>query len=143
MKNKTLTAALSLASLSLLLFTSSCKKEAGPAGPTGPQGTAGAQGAAGNANVKNKKFTINGSEWINSLSYSYVTKAMPEITSDIVTNGAVMAYVLDDTNKWYALPTTFASSTFVRSFGYYIESGKITFEAYTTDNVTMTAADFG
>lgn len=123
------------------LFLLSCKKEAGPAGPAGP---AGANGKDGNASVKNYTMFITGSEWTNDVGESYVTKLLPELTADVISKGAVMAYNDGPTGVWTALPTTAATSAgVVLSLGYTIEVGKITFDMTYNQNAKLTAADIG
>lgn len=86
-----------------LLFTSvlaltfiACEK--GDTGDPGPQGPQGAQGPPGSVNVISKTITVSSSDWIlysNPLG-GYMKgsqKSVPEITSSIVSSGAVMVYL--------------------------------------------------
>jgi hypothetical protein len=92
-----------LLSLILLIGSiclSSCSSKEGPAGP------AGTAGKDGNANVKSQIIEVNASEWediVNGNGYD-VSKTCSIITSSIVNNGAVLAYVEQD-GAYIALPT--------------------------------------
>ena len=122
-----------------LLLTNCAKK-----GDTGPAGPAGANGTNGNANVKSKTIFVAGSEWINTVGESKVTKLVTEITTDIVNNGAVLVYIDNGSNNWGAMPTTVADpSGLVVTFGYDIEPGKLILSATVNASVTLTATDFG
>jgi hypothetical protein len=126
------------------LTLSSCQKDPGPAGPAGAPGTNGLDGKDGNANVKSQNIFITGSEWINDVAYSYVTKQVSEITADIVSKGVVMVYEETSSGVWTALPTSVATSLgYVFTYGFQIENGKLKLEITVNDNITLTAADIG
>lgn len=85
----------------------SCQK-----GEKGDTGSPGKDGTNGNANVHTQNFTINNSQW-----YHVGTAGQPNegywadiscsiITSEIVSTGAVLAYIDDGSQTWVALPAT-------------------------------------
>ena len=85
-----------------------CKKTGreGPAGPAGPAGAAGQNGTNGNANVKSHPFSHS---WKGSdFPFTSVTIppfAIPDITQDIIVNGAIIGYVSTDLGAtWILLP---------------------------------------
>jgi hypothetical protein len=104
--------------ISLLLFSliylSSCTKE-GPAGPTGPQGPAGPTGPTGGTGstgsvIYTRTFTVTPSQWQwnGSLYLYYVDLSYPELTSNFLSNGAVVGYRnRSNTDLWNFLPNTF------------------------------------
>lgn len=110
---------------------SSCKKE-------GPQGPAGKDG---NANVKNQTIFINANEWVYSAGACKVTKLVPEITSDIISKGALMVYTEGEpSGSWEALPTTWADpSGSILTFGYTMEAGKLHLLVTLNTNMTLPA----
>jgi hypothetical protein len=76
----------------MLLFTS-CEK--------GPQGE---PGKDGNANVVNSEITIHADEWQYTNYLAYCTLQLPEITSDVINNGAVTCYLESFPDTWSVLP---------------------------------------
>ena len=88
-----------------LASLNSCKKEVGPAGPQGPAGTNGTNGTNGNANVTSTTFsatfTWDGTNYWRSATVGSISI----LTSEIVTNGAVLLY-LNDGGNYTAIPVT-------------------------------------
>jgi hypothetical protein len=113
------------------LFTMySCEVE-GPIGPVGPtgkdgkDGVDGQDGQDGNANVVSITKTIAPSDWIATGTlgedlYFYYEISIPEITDDIVQNGAVIIYYKDIYGSYHALPVTYYF--YVSSVDYYYHS---------------------
>jgi len=98
-----------------VLFTG-CEGSEGPAGPVGPQGEqgpVGPQGPIGNANVQVVTFSLTSSGFSNSSSTIQIaSRVMLELTADVVSSGAVLAYTDIGTGRdvWTALPFTLATS---------------------------------
>jgi len=100
-----------------LLLIFGCKKE-GPAGKDGKDG---------NANVKSSTVTFSTWNWDSASGYEYSDFTWPEITSSIVSNGAVLMY-LNTTSGWAPLPRTIhPSATYSQSqrFVYNVGTFKI------------------
>jgi hypothetical protein len=104
--------------VALLLFAGlvACEGDQGPAGP---------KGDTGNANVKTGSIAPTNAEWLWNSTYSlesppntttswftrYVDVARPEITADIIANGAVLVFMEPDpgTGEWVPLNYTYTS----------------------------------
>jgi hypothetical protein len=113
--------------LTVIVFTA-CKKE-GPAGPAGPQGP------TGNANVKTVILNVDSDEWVYEPGLAYVSRNVPEITSNIFDNGSVMAY-WSINSSWVALPLTFPSDSITKTMGYNYYTGAIRLFLTHSDNTT-------
>ena len=99
---KTMTMVFAVGALSLGLALTSCKK--GDTGPAGPSGTNGTNGVS---NIKTNIFTTNTNQWNldNIHNVYYYNYSSTDITSDVLSNGAVMVYLGDGTgNTWTAMP---------------------------------------
>lgn len=84
------------------LLITGCKK-----GDTGPAGPAGTNGTNGVANIKTNTFTTNTNQWIadNTNKLYYYNYTSSDITSAVLSSGAVMVYLGDGTgNLWIAMP---------------------------------------
>ncbi|GAA4806834.1 hypothetical protein GCM10023231_40030 [Olivibacter ginsenosidimutans] len=131
-----------------------CKK--GDIGPEGPQGIQGEQGEKGdkgdkgskgdqgNANVITRTFTANKITWTSSVIFStnYVvaTLSVPEITADIVNNGAVMVYGgFFWESPWSALPLSFYETGKTNHFTYGIKAGSVTLRVHNSSNTAPSA----
>ena len=80
---------------------------AGPAGPMGPQGLKGDPGDDGFSNISVRKIVIDRSDYTAYWGGQYARYNMPEITSDVVEDGFVLAYrrYYDDSSyPWEGLP---------------------------------------
>ena len=77
-----------------LMFIS-CDSLKGPQGPEGPPGV---------ANISTVTFTVAHNDYSIDGSLATYTKTIPEITSDVVNGGTVMAFYGDGSGSWYALP---------------------------------------
>jgi hypothetical protein len=121
--------------LSVITLFSSCGKD----GATGPQGP---QGPQGNANVGSTTFNVDPSAWtyyISSLNYYEVTVNDPQISSDIVNNGAVSAFYSSDNINWIALPwNDLQSTTFSISYEYQYSVNSVSFLIIPSDNGAIT-----
>ena len=113
-----------IASVSLLF---SCAKD----GKDGLPGPAGSAGPAGNANVKSQTFTSN---WVHigtqgqSGDGFLSTHSSSIITSDIVNNGAVLAYYFNSTlNAWITLPFSEPFSSWTSHWRYNYKNNLINF----------------
>jgi len=73
----------------------SCDSLKGPQGPEGPPGV---------ANISTVTFTVAHNDYSIDGSLATYTKTIPEITSDVVNGGTVMAFYGDGSGSWYALP---------------------------------------
>lgn len=124
MKNNILIGLLMLISIVIL---NGCAKD----GATGPAGK------DGNANVKSQTITITESQWnhtgtVGEPGDGYeAIQTSSIITSDIVSKGAVMAYLSVDNLEWGSLP--FTVPTGVSSTEPYSESWLI---SYKTNQIT-------
>ncbi len=86
--------------LSMIALFSNCKKA--EMGPKGETGAAGPQGVTGNANVKSK--TYNNLTWAYAAPQMVTSINIPEITQDIVDNGAVIVAMETSGGKFSPLP---------------------------------------
>ncbi len=98
--------------LSLVILGCETEGPIGPAGQDGIDGTDGTDGKDGNANVRSITKFVAPSDWTPSGTagedlFFYYEITIPEITNDIVQNGAVMVYLKADNSPYYALPTSF------------------------------------
>ncbi len=96
-----------LFALSVILF--SCDKE--ESGPPGKDGV---------ANLSTHTFTTNSNDWLadNANNLMVYQQNIPEITQEVIENGAVLAYFGDGSGDiWIAMPFSSLGLEFV--FGYY------------------------
>lgn len=111
------------------LILTSCEK-----GDTGPQGAPGLQGQAGNANVHTANYTISSLSTGSNYKYKNLYPSM--ITSDIINNGAVMAY-LYTSSGWAAMPYTILVNSSVQQFYRgYVSTGKYYLKINNSDSST-------
>lgn len=94
----------------------------GPVGPRGPQGPVGPPGSASVVSFDAFFEVATAVEGENGLVLSSDYDA-PEITSDVLTNGLVMAYFLADNNTYTAMPYTYGENRqgveeYTLTFGY-------------------------
>ena len=78
----------------------------GPEGPSGPQGDQGEQADPGTANVIYSPWTASGFETPIDNSFGSFTIDAPELTEDIVDNGVVLVYGIDQVDDIHPLPVT-------------------------------------
>jgi hypothetical protein len=99
----------------------------------------------GNANVMSVQYTVQPNNWIGNLDGYSATLNVPEITSDIYTNGTVLVYIYNLQNSTFnMLPYTNVdnSSTIYMDFDAYV--GNIILYFKTIDNgVNTTQAPNG
>lgn len=129
-----------LAICTVTLLLASCAKD----GETGPQGPAGQNGADGNANVSSQTIKVSSSDWVlynNTLGgLDWVAqKYVPQITSDIISNGMVMVYMRQTYSGggyyYVALPFSWVINTnSMRTYGFSISEGTLNIHVEDTDN---------
>lgn len=141
MKTST-TSLVTLSIVAMLFMFVSCGKD-GDIGPIGPQGEQGIQGEKGdkgdqgdrgNANVVNRYFKALTFTWVNQTvgvaKYKAAVLDVPELTADIVSNGAVMVYadlnLAGDEVTWSSLPITFYEGGRMKNYTTGISVGKVT-----------------
>lgn len=106
----------------------SCTKE-GPVGATGATGPQGPQGSPGPGTIKTREIIlpVTAWSWSSSLTMYLASRANPDITSDVVSKGLVVAY-LKNGIFWQKLPITdFSSSGRVYTYKYIWSLGGMTF----------------
>jgi len=127
--------------MTALAFTA-CRPEDGKDGINGQDGTPGAQGPVGqdgNANVVSKTFTATQISWtdktIYGTNYKVATLNMPEITQNIIDNGAVLVYGgFFWESPWSALPISFFETGKTSYYTYGIATGKVTLRVHNSTN---------
>jgi hypothetical protein len=119
---------------SAAILMTACTKT-GPTGPAGTNGTNGANGATGpmgNANVKDTVYTLAPAAWTPSTAYEYATVIDNQITTSILSNGAVLAFWSPnggsgwDVLNWSSLNPTgyiFAFNVTGTQLGFYFSGG--------------------
>lgn len=127
-RTRTLTLGLSIFALVLL----GCEGPEGPAGLAGPQGEAGLAGPQGETgppgatNINSITFALTEAGFTNSGSTEGFTRAMPTITSAVVSGGVVLAYtdLGSGGSAWTALPFSITTGglTATLTFGYAVGS---------------------
>jgi len=131
-------------------FTACKKGDVGPQGPQGIQGEQGEKGAkgdkgsTGNANVITRTFAASKITWSSTVTFStnYVvaTLSVPEITADIVNNGAVMVYGgFFWESPWSALPLSFFELGKTNHYTYGIKTGTVTLRVHNSSNTAPSA----
>ena len=140
---KTRTLALVLFSLLLVVSIPGCKKDPipGPEGPVGPAGPDGPQGPIGNANVDTYTYILSnwtefGTAGTPGQGY-FATASVPEITSNIMNTGVVLAYIDNGAGAWFALPYTYIYATWTRQWLYAYKLGSIEFQKQDDDGFTL------
>jgi hypothetical protein len=125
----------------------SCKKgDKGDLGPQGPAGTTGATGATGNANANTETISISSSGWQHIGTQGQVgdgqeaIKSTSIITSDIVSGGAVLAFISTGNLIWTSLPTTDYFASYHETWSYVYETGQITVRINDSDFITLSPA---
>ena len=92
--------------------------EPGPPGPPGP---------AGAANLRVVTFTLNAADFVNKGNTEVAERPMPELTSEVVQGGAVLAYegtaVGTPYELWEPLPYSRPGPGFNVTLTYYYSSG--------------------
>jgi hypothetical protein len=94
----------------------------GCVGKDGAPGATGPQGVAGVSNISSGTVTTSIGDWIFNSTYNEwdVTIPVSDVTSDVVANGTVQAYIGDGTgNVWTALPFNYGikQTNFEYSYG--------------------------
>lgn len=101
----------------------------GPAGPQGPEGPQGIQGPVGNANVISGRVTLTEADWSASTTFygfqinpttglfwedaRWADVDVPEITTDVVDDGAVLMWITTEfeLDGFLPLPVRFTRNT--------------------------------
>jgi len=115
----------------LLLMTMGCKK--GEVGPQGPEG---------NANVFSKTFSPSNITWTSlteyGTNYKVADLSIPEITSDIVTNGSVLVYseLIFSGQTWTPLPVSYLELGITKFVSYGVKTGSVRLR-YSLSNNTV------
>lgn len=125
------------AAFAFLLF--SCEGDPGPMGPPGEQGL------PGNANVTPIIFDVAPNEWYGDVNSFYANlDELPEITEDILNNGAVLVYVLHEENpnekSFNMLPYTYVDGSSYEYMDFEAYIGRIRITLKWTDNGVNTTA---
>ncbi|TYB79390.1 hypothetical protein [Bizionia myxarmorum] len=117
----------------LVVFSFSCSTEDGedgPIGPAGTNGTNGTNGQDGNANVQTFIYDFS------AKSGSSVSQAIPELTTDVLTNDVVLTYI-SASDVYYQVPNIMnpsGTTIFVRNFS---ETGNMNFRfSLASDNTS-------
>ncbi len=130
--------------LMLAATLGSCTKGSkGDTGPQGPAGTNGTNGTNGVVNVHSGTVTLTASNWsYNSSYWEYSSDvADVDITTDVVDNGTVSAFIQNSTGVWEAMPLTiYSTSTQSYTYTYQFYSGGVTFFFDVSDNSTFSLA---
>jgi len=99
---------ITMIAISLMVILGGCAKD-GKDGMDGMNGAPGADGKDGNANVENINFTLYSYDWEDIGDGWYLGEYTNSlISSEIVNDGAVLAYISIGEDTWLAIP-----------FGYY------------------------
>ena len=110
------------------ILMAGCRGKEGPMGPTG------------NANVVSAQYTVNPQDWsANSYGGYNATLLVPEITSDITNNGAVLVYNLNldlnnNISSFNLLPYTYVDNTSVEYIDYDASLSQIVISFKWVDN---------
>ena len=124
-----------LTALSLGLLFAGCEKE----GPIGPAGADGVDGNDGNANVISKTFVVYSSEWDEYQGNGYtnyeVRKNFTEVTTEMVENGAIIAYMKNE-DFYVALPWTVSINNFSVTYTYGFKTGYVSLAAIYNQEIT-------
>jgi len=118
--------------LTLTFLLASCEGDEGPAGPTGPAGPA---GEAAEFTIVTVSFT--GTEAGISGSHSFYGIAVPEITQEVLNNGAILVYMnesMDDQiiGEWILMPLSMVVGGETVSISQSFSQGFVSFVFTTT-----------
>jgi len=120
--------------LTVITLFSSCGKD-GATGPQGPQGNANV--VAGNYDVKYSAWSIYTPS--QGLPFYTVSVTDNDITSSIVSNGSVSAFISFDNNTWYNLPyNDFQTPTFFINYRFLYSTDVVSFDIVPSDGGTLT-----
>jgi len=111
----------------LAILMAGCRGKEGPMGPTG------------NANVVSAQYEVKSSDWSGDINGYNATLPVPEITSDIVNNGAVLVYYLkldlnNNISAFNLLPYTYVDNTSIEYMDYDASLGQIVISFKWVDN---------
>lgn len=88
--------------LAAIIALTGCKKEEGPVGPQGPAGPAG-----DDANYTMAEYLVEAGDF----QVNYAEIEVDIITEDILNDGVVLVYVLDNFGYWNNVPSQFSPIT--------------------------------
>ncbi len=112
-----------------------CEKE----GPIGPAGADGTDGTDGNANVVSKTFVVYSSEWneyySNGATIYEVNRSFAEVTTEMIENGAIMAYMKNE-DFYVALPWTVGANNISVAYSYGFKTGYVSLSAIYNQEIT-------
>ena len=99
-------------------------------------------GPEGNANVLSKTFSPANITW-NSVTefgtnYKVADLDIPQITDDIITNGAVLVYagLLFSEQTWTALPVSFSENGVTKLWTFGVKAGAVRLRYSQSNNIT-------
>jgi hypothetical protein len=96
----------------------------------------------GNTNMLSKTLTVYGSQWYFIDPTYIVDIVVPEITQDVVDNGAVMAYYRNGYGEWQAMPITNPmDNTYSSVYAFSVWNGHVSLYKTDTDLLTLTPTD--
>jgi len=105
---------------STIILLAGCRGDEGPMGP---------RGFEGNANVKSVIYDVPSTDWSGDVDGYKAVLSVPEITTDILDNGAVLVYRLNEENPsnryFYMLPNTSVDDTSITYMDYDVFVGEI------------------
>ena len=96
----------------------------------------------GNTNMLSKTLTVYGSQWYFVDPTYIVDIVVPEITQDVVDNGAVMAYYRNGYGEWQAMPITNPmDNTYASVYAFSFWNGHVSLYKTDTDLLTLSPTD--
>jgi hypothetical protein len=96
----------------------------------------------GNTNMLSKTLTVYGSQWYFVDPTYIVDIVVPEITQNVVDNGAVMAYYRNGYGEWQAMPITNPmDNTYASVYAFSFWNGHVSLYKTDTDLITGTPGD--
>lgn len=119
----------SLLVIPTLVVLNACSGDQGPTGPAGPQGPQGIQGPVGNANIISGRTTVTEADWSSDVIFygfqvdpnvtffwedaRYADVDVPEMTADVVENGAVLMWMSTEfgLEGFLPIPVRFSRNT--------------------------------
>lgn len=126
-----------------VLILSGCEGAEGPPGLVGPQGPAGPQGPPVVVSVVT--FTLTATGFSNSGSIEGFTRKIPEITADVVSSGAVLAYtdLGSGGSAWTALPFSLATGGLISTLTFGFSTGSFSVIIVKNTNLSLASVYAG
>jgi hypothetical protein len=88
------------------------------------------------SNVSTQLVTVGQNEWIGGGNGYEANKFVPIITSDIVSSGAVIIYIVEPSGAYVPLPMTYSNGTWVTHLLYSHSLGSVNFISYDDDGLS-------